>query len=111
MAKVTSANEVYEMMDDVFDSDKAAGVEAVFQFDLTGDDGAKYWVEVDDGDMTKGMGEHEDPTLTVIASADDYIQVVNGDMAAMSAFMAGKIKIKGDMGLALKLQSIFPFGG
>lgn len=108
-AKVSSVDDVIAQMGNIFDADKASGVDAVFQFDLTGDGGKKYWVKVANGTFDHGEGQHEAPTLTITASADDYIKVVNGELAAMSAFMMGKIKIKGDMGLALKLQSIFPF--
>lgn len=110
MAKASSAADVFNLMGDVFDASKASGVDAIFQFDLSGDGGGKYWVKVSGGGFEKGEGQHDAPSLTISATAEDYIKVVNGDMAAMSAFMAGKIKIKGDMGLALKLQSIFPFG-
>lgn len=111
MAKVATAQDVFELMSQVFDASKASGVDAVFQFDLTGEGAAKYWVKVSGGGLEKGEGQHDAPTLTITAAAQDYIKVVNGEMAAMSAFMSGKIKIKGDMGLAMKLQSLFPFGG
>ena len=107
--KVTSADEVLSLMGDVFDAQKAAGVNAIYQFDLSGDNGGQYWVKVADGAFETGQGVHEAPTLTLIASAEDYISVVNGDLNAMSAFTQGKIKIKGDVGLALKLQAMFPF--
>jgi putative sterol carrier protein len=108
--KVSSVDEVLGLMDEVFDADKAAGVDAIYQFDLSGNGGGKYWVKVANGAFETGQGLHDDPTLTLTASAQDYINVVNGELNAMSAFMQGKIKIKGDMGLALKLQSMFPFG-
>lgn len=109
MSKVASVADVKSRMGEVFDGSKASGVEAVFQFDLTGDGGELFWVKVANGAFEQGDGTHDAPTLTITSAAEDYIKVVNGDLAAMSAFMAGKIKIKGDMGLALKLQSIFPF--
>ena len=45
--------------------------------------------------------------MTVKASADDWFAVATGEMNAMQAFMTGKLKILGDMGLAMKLQTIF----
>lgn len=107
-AKATTVDEVFGNMGQMFQADKAEGVDAVYQFDLTGDGGGKYWLKVNDGTYEQGAGQHEDPSITLIASADDYIKIANGEMAAMSAFMSGKLKVKGEMGLALKLQSIFP---
>ena len=108
--KVSSIEEVRARMGEVFDQDKAVGVDAIFQFDLSGDNGGQFWISVEDSSYDTGSGVHNDPTLTITATADDYLRMVNGELTPMSAFMAGKIKIKGDMGLALKLQSIFPTG-
>ena len=110
MAKVNTVPEVFERMGQVFNPDKASGVDATFQFDLTGEGGGKHWVKVNNGSFTHGEGEAADSNITIISSAQDYISIVNGDLQAMSAFMTGKLKVKGDMGLALKLQSIFPTG-
>ncbi|NDJ87333.1 MAG: SCP2 sterol-binding domain-containing protein [Chloroflexi bacterium] len=105
--KATSIKEVFDEIPERFNPDAAAGVDAVFQFDLSGDNGGKYWVKVADQQVDVNEGEHEDPTLTVLASADDYLAMVNGEIAPMSAFMQGKVKVKGNMGLAMKLQGIF----
>ena len=107
---VSSVADVKQHMGNVFNADKASGVDAVFQFDLSGTQAEKFWVHVRDGVYELGDGEHEEPSITVLADADDYIKIVNGDIQAMSAFMTGKLKVKGEMGLALKLQSIFPTG-
>jgi len=106
--KAQSVADVKEMLGQVFSAEKAEGVDAVFQFDLTGDNGDKFWIHVHDGAFDSGDGEHDAPTLTLNAAADDFIKVVNGEMAAMNAFMMGKLKVKGDMGLAMKFQQIFP---
>lgn len=107
MAKVTTIQEIFDNLDEGFQPDKAEGVDAIFQFDLTGDNGGKYWVKVADKKAEVNEGEHNEPTMTITAAANDYIALVNGDLAAMSAFMQGKIKVKGDMGLAMKLQAMF----
>jgi acyl-CoA dehydrogenase len=38
--------------------------------------------------------------------AQDLVALANGELNAMSAFMQGKIKVSGDMSLAMRLQSI-----
>jgi putative sterol carrier protein len=107
MARVSSVREIFENMHEGFQPDKAEGVNAIFQFDLTGDNGGQYWVKVADKQMEAQQGVHDAPTMTIVSTADDYIALVNGELNPMMAFMQGKIKVKGDMGLALKLQAIF----
>jgi putative sterol carrier protein len=110
MDKATSIKEVFAAMPEQFNADAASGVDAVFQFDLTGDDGGKYWVKVQDQELHVEEGEHDNPSITIISSADDYLKLANGDINAMNAFMQGKVKVKGNMGLAMKLQSMFGLG-
>jgi putative sterol carrier protein len=107
MARVNSVKEIFDNLPENFQADKAEGVDAIFQFDLTGDNGGKYWVQVADQQVDVHEGEHDAPTMILTAEADDYIAVINGDLAPMPAFMQGKIKVKGEMGLALKLQAMF----
>lgn len=107
MEKATSIEQVFEVMESRFNPDAAAGVDAVFQFDLSGDNGGQYWVKVADQKAEVHEGQSDNPTITVLASADDYLKVVNGELAPMSAFMQGKVKVKGDMGMAMKLQNLF----
>jgi len=110
MPRVTTIQEIFSNLDQGFQPDKAEGVDAIFQFVLTGDNGGKYWVKVAAKQCAVHEGEHEAPTMVVTASANDYIALVNGELNPMMAFMQGKIKVKGEMGLALKLQTIFGLG-
>lgn len=52
-------------------------------------------------------GKHEKPNITITMKEGDYLDMVNGKLNGQMAFMTGKLKIAGDMGLALKLQSLF----
>ena len=87
--------------------EKAEGLNVVIQFDLSGDNGGLFWLNVADGQCEAGEGQSEDPKMTLRSTADDYYAVVTGSMNAMQAFMSGKIKIEGDMSLAMKMQSMF----
>jgi len=110
MSRVTSIQEVFEHIDEGFNPAKAEGVDAVFQFNLTGDNGGQYWVKVANKQAEVHEGTHDAPTMTITATAENYIALVNGDLNAMKAFMQGKVKVKGDMGLALRLQAMFGIG-
>lgn len=88
------------------DPAKLANLDAVFQFDITGDDGGIFHAKVADGKATIADTAHENPNVTIITSLDDFAKLVAGELNATSAFMAGKLKIKGDMSLAMKLQSL-----
>lgn len=86
---------------------KAEGVNATIQFNLSGDNGGLYWVKIADGKAEAGQGQAESPKMTLKAAADDWYAVSTGKMNPMQAFMSGKIKIEGDMGMAMKLQTMF----
>lgn len=53
-------------------------------------------------------GKHPAPSITVSMAGQDYLDMVNGTLNPTSAFMSGKLKVAGDMGLAVKMQSLFP---
>ncbi len=88
------------------DPEKMKGVSAVYQFDLTGDNGGVFHVAVDDGKANVVEEEHDNPNITITMAADDFDAMLDGKLNATSAFMAGKLKVKGDMSLAMKLQSL-----
>ena len=56
---------------------------------------------------TAGQGEIENPNLTLIADSGDFVKIFTGGLDPTAAFMSGKLKIKGDMGLAIRMQSMF----
>jgi putative sterol carrier protein len=104
MATQQEIAEIFADMARNIDSDKVDGLNAVIQFDLSGDNGGLYWVKMADGKAESGQGQAATPNMTLKAAADDWAAVVKGDLNPMQAFMSGKLKIQGDMGLAMKLQ-------
>lgn len=107
MANAEDVQALFPVMVDHFLPEKAADINATILFDLSGDNGGCYWIKIADGAATTGLGEVSDPTMTVKASADDWHAVATGQLNAMQAFMTGKLKVLGDMGLAMKMQTIF----
>ena len=100
--------EVFAAMPSRFNAGAAKGLKAVYQFDLTGDNGGKYNLAIDDGQLTVTEGTHASPSITITMAASDYVDMINGKLNPQMAFMGGKLKIKGDMSLALKMQQLFP---
>lgn len=110
MPRITSAQQLFDSLPAAFLPEQAQGVNAVIQFELTGPDGGDWQAQVANGQLTLGPGRAANPTVTLTASAADYLAIVNGDLSAMGAFMSGKVKIKGDVGLVMKMQKMFRTG-
>ncbi len=98
---------IFPTMASRFLPEKAEGVNAIIAFDLAGDNGGQYWLRIADGKIDSGEGPADNPKLTIKANADDYAAVASGAMNPMQAYMSGKLKIQGDMGLAMKFMNMF----
>jgi putative sterol carrier protein len=84
--------------------DKLAGLDTSYLFDI---DGAGKWlVEIHDGHLHVTEGEG-DADCTISTKAETFERIVAGEQNPTTAYMTGKIKIKGDMGAAMKLQNLF----
>lgn len=99
--------ELFDRLPDAFIPEKAEGVEAVIQFALTGDEASNWIIDIKEGGVSVTEGEHEDPTMTLGADSDLYKDIVTGRTNAMSAFMQGKVTLKGNMNLAMKFVEMF----
>jgi putative sterol carrier protein len=83
---------------------KVAGMTNTYAFDV---DGAGQWtVAIADGKVTVADGLAE-ADCTISASEETLMKIAQGEQNATTAYMTGKLKIKGDMGAALKLQKLF----
>jgi len=102
-----TVKEYFEMMPSQFNAEAAAGMTATYQFDVTGDGGGKWFAKIENGELAAGEGEAEDPNITITVSDSDWLDIVSGKLDGQMAFMTGKLKIKGDMSLAMKLKSLF----
>ena len=101
---MTTAREFFDGLEGRVDPAKTAGMINSYVFDI---DGAGTWkVDVDDGNVkvTEGGG---DADATISANQETFEQIASGAMNATTAYMTGKLKIKGDMGAAMKLQKLF----
>lgn len=82
------------------------GLQAIYQFELSGDDGGTYQIKFDANRVEYAEGTPHDPKCTLLLSDSNFIKLVNGELNPTAAFMMGKLKVKGDIALSLKLQNI-----
>lgn len=111
MTDQTSADmtpdQVVADMPNYFIPEKAGNTNAGIQFDLTGDHAGKWFIKIADGQATSGQGELEIPNMTLMANSGDFVKIFTNQLDPTAAFMSGKLKIKGDMGLAMRMQTMF----
>ncbi|HET7145369.1 MAG TPA: SCP2 sterol-binding domain-containing protein [Anaerolineales bacterium] len=94
-------------MPGAFIPEKAAGLEAIIQFIFTGAEPGEWYAVVKDGKVEVAKGAHASPKMTLTADSADYVKIFTGEMDGMQAFMQGKLKLTGDLNLAMKLTQMF----
>ena len=99
--------EIFSQMPAQINPDAAKGMNSVIQFNLSGEGGGNYYVEIKDGTAKVSEGSHASPNMTMTMAAQDYVDMIMGKLNGQMAFMSGKLKIAGDMGLAMKMQTLF----
>jgi putative sterol carrier protein len=104
----STASEVFDGISSriAADPSKVAGMNAIYAFDLGGAQPGQYHISLKDGTADVGEGAPENPNITISMKSEDFVDLADGKLDPTMAFMSGKIKIKGDMGLAMKLQSV-----
>jgi putative sterol carrier protein len=90
-----------------FRADKAVGVEAVIQYHLTGEEGGDYVITIKDAACSVQEGTTDAPTMTMTADGRYFGDVLLGKEDGMKGFMQGKLKLAGDLNLAMKLTTFF----
>jgi NAD(P)-dependent dehydrogenase (short-subunit alcohol dehydrogenase family)/putative sterol carrier protein len=106
-AGLTSVSDVFDAMPDSFVAEAAAGVEVVFQYNISGDGGGDWYSDVKDGTCSVESGSHEKPTCTLKMEACDFLDLMNGKLPAMQAYTSGKLKIEGDIMKSQLLEKLF----
>src|SRR5881394_907619 len=107
-AEASTPQQVFDGMRESFKANKAKGVHARYQWELSGPQGGQWWIDVNDGTYKMGKGKVPNPNVTFVAKDKDWVAVSNGQLGGTWAYMTGRLKIRGDQGLARKLGQIFP---
>jgi len=100
--------DVFDAMRGSFQPAKAKGVHARYQWDLSGPNGGKWWIEVNNGTYKMGKGKIPDPNVTFIAKDKDWVAICRDQLSGTWAYFTGRLKVRGDQGVARKLGEMFP---
>ena len=104
----STPQQVFDGMRQSFQAQKAKGVHARYQWELSGPNGGEWWIDVNDGTYKMGTGKIDNPSVTFVTSDKDWVALSNGTLGGKWAFFTGRLKIRGDQNLARKLDEIFP---
>jgi putative sterol carrier protein len=97
-----------EKMPGAFLPEKAQGVNATIHFKFTGAEAGEWNASITDGKCVVNSGAPADKaTMTLTADSSDYIKLFTGELDGMQAFMQGKLKLGGDLNLAMKMMQMF----
>ncbi len=108
-ATATTVKGIFERMPQAFQADKAAGVEVVFQFRISGPDGGDWQVAIKGNTCQVSPGIQKSPTTTIQMADGDFVDLIGGRLKAMQAYTTGKLKIEGDLMKSQLIEKLFKF--
>ena len=105
MTEVKTPKEFFEkLLPSRFKPEKAVGIDVTVQVNIAGPNGGDWVVTIKDQKLEAEEGTHPSPTLELKMAEQDFMDLMSGKMSPEKAFITGKLKFKGDIGLALKLR-------
>ena len=104
----STPQQVFDGMRQSFQAEKAKGVHARYQWELSGPNGGEWWIDVNDGNYKMGKGKIDNPSVTFVTSDQNWVALSNGTLGGKWAYFTGRLKIRGSQSLARKLDEIFP---
>ena len=99
-----SVREFFESLPSRVDPARAAEVTNSYLFDV---EGAGRWLVRSEGGALQVSEGGESADCTISTSEDNFLKIMRGEQNPTTSYMTGKLKIKGDMGAAMKLQKLF----
>ena len=107
LSHTSAAQRAIEEMPARFLPAAAGDLQAVIQFDLSGEGGGRWYVTVAEQTAQVTAGVAASPDLVYCAEAGDYVSILGGRLNPFEALRLGKIRVAGDMQLARRMQTLF----
>jgi putative sterol carrier protein len=106
---------MFTTVKEVFDSvrerikanpNRVAGMTATYQFSITGEGGAEYYMKIVNGDVEIAEGTSPNPNSSSKLTLQDFLDMSNGKVSGQHLFFSGKMRVSGDPMLGMKLGQI-----
>jgi len=94
-------------MTTAFDPNVAGNLVAIIQFHATGKEPGNYYLHIENGKCIFNEDVAESPTVTIHTPSEVWIAINTGEMDGAQAFMQGKFRVEGDLGLLMKMRDLF----
>uniref|UniRef100_A0A8D2BNU2 Hydroxysteroid dehydrogenase-like protein 2 n=1 Tax=Sus scrofa TaxID=9823 RepID=A0A8D2BNU2_PIG len=102
-----AVEETFRIVKESLSDDVVKATQAIYQFELSGEDGGTWFLDLKSKGGNVGYGEPSDRADVVMSmSTDDFVKMFSGKLKPVVAFLSGKLKIKGNMALAIKLEKL-----
>jgi 3-hydroxy-3-methylglutaryl CoA synthase/NAD(P)-dependent dehydrogenase (short-subunit alcohol dehydrogenase family)/putative sterol carrier protein len=101
---------IFDKMPDSFKAGAAAGVDVIFQFNISGAGGGDWHCIIKNNTCTIESGAHKNPACTLKMADADFLAMMQGTLPAMQAYTSGKLKIEGDIMKSQLLEKLFKIG-
>lgn len=98
-----TAKEMIEQMPVAFDAAAGADVNAIVQYNIS----TPMYVTIANGTCSVAEGTSDDATVTLNIEDSDLVDLLNGDLDGVTAFMTGKLQVEGDIMFAQTMATIF----
>ncbi len=107
----TALGNVFQGMAGAFLPEKAANKTAIIQYDVTTPEGThSYQLKIGEGKCEAARGADNPARVTLTLSVPNLLRIITGKANGQQLFMSGKLKLKGDMAIALAMQNWFAQG-
>jgi putative sterol carrier protein len=103
----SEVKELMEAMPSAFLPAKAGDAKALIQLDLTGDGAGQWVIDIANGQCQVREESTANPDVTVTIDADDFVALYENKLNPIQAFMGGKIKVSGNVGMVMQLLNWF----
>nr|XP_010339923.1 hydroxysteroid dehydrogenase-like protein 2 [Saimiri boliviensis boliviensis] len=105
--RLGAVEETFRIVKDSLSDDVVKATQGIYLFELSGEDGGTWFLDLKSKGGNVGYGEPSDQADVVMSmSTDDFVKMFSGKLKPTMAFMSGRLKIKGNMALAIKLEKL-----